>query len=88
MKFAINRTDAISWSISAALILLLNTNLKTGAVNWTWTLLIFASALTISRIQEYLMPLLMRRAANWPHCLCNSLPYSPLPNHSLTRILR
>lgn len=66
MKFAINRTDAISWSISAALILLLNTNLKTGEVNWTWTLLIFASALAISRIQEYLMPLLMRRAANWP----------------------
>jgi len=64
--FSVNRMDAISWSISAFLIVLLNINVKTGEINWVWVLPILGSAFVISQIQGYLMPLLMRRAANWP----------------------
>jgi two-component system LytT family sensor kinase len=61
----INRFDVITWTVSASLILLLNTNLKTGKINWEWAIVIFISSFIISRIQEYLMPKLMQRAANW-----------------------
>lgn len=61
----ISRFDVIIWTVSASLILLLNTNLKTGKINWEWAIVIFVSSFIISRIQEYLMPKLMQRAANW-----------------------
>jgi two-component system, LytTR family, sensor kinase len=61
----INRFDVIIWTVSASFILLLNTNLKTGKINWGWAIVIFISSFIISRIQEYLMPKLIQRAANW-----------------------
>ncbi|AEI48990.1 putative signal transduction histidine kinase [Runella slithyformis DSM 19594] len=78
MKIQINRVEVITWSVSALLILLLNTNLKTGEIRWDWVIVIILSSFLIGSIQGYLMPRLMQRAADWTvqkmlgvYALCN-----------------
>lgn len=65
MKIQVNRVEVITWSVSALLILLLNTNLKTGEIRWNWVIAIILSSFLIGSIQSYLMPRLMQRAADW-----------------------
>jgi two-component system, LytTR family, sensor kinase len=65
MKIQINRVEVITWSVSALLILLLNTNLKTGEIRWNWVLAIVLSSFLIGSIQSYLMPRLMQQAVDW-----------------------
>ncbi len=65
MKIQINRIEVITWSVSALLILLLNTDLKTGKIRWDWLIAIVLSSFLIGKIQSYLMPRLMHRATDW-----------------------
>lgn len=65
MKIQLNRVEVITWSVSALLILLLNTDLKTGEIRWDWVIAIILSSFLIGSIQSYLMPRLMQQAADW-----------------------
>lgn len=78
MKIQVNRVEVITWSVSALLILLLNTNLKTGEIRWDWVIAIVLSSFLIGSIQSYLMPRMMQQAADWTvqkmlgvYALCN-----------------
>ncbi len=65
MKIQVNRTDLIIWITTAAIIVLLSTNPRTGRVNWDWAIAIWGSAFVISQVQGFFMPHLMQRATNW-----------------------
>ncbi|WP_428666946.1 sensor histidine kinase [Runella sp.] len=65
MKIKVNRIEVITWSSSALLILLMNTNLKTGEIRWNWVIVITLSSFLIGTIQSTLMPRLMQHAADW-----------------------
>lgn len=64
-KFKINPTDTVIWTVAIGIMLLLNTNFKTGKTDLGWAAAIIVSAYLISTVQSYLMPPLMQRAANW-----------------------
>lgn len=70
-KLNINRTDTVIWIVAIVIMLLLNTNFKTGKTDFGWSVAIIISAYLISNIQGYLMPPLMQRAESWsvPHTL-------------------
>ncbi len=65
MKIQVNWVEVVTWSVSALLILFLNTNLKTGEIRWDWVIAITVSSFLIGSVQSYLMPLLIRQAADW-----------------------
>jgi sensor histidine kinase YesM len=45
--------------------ILLNTDLRKGHINWDWSLAIIVSAYLISQIQGNVIPRLMQQASNW-----------------------
>lgn len=65
MKVKFSRTDTVLWSVGVLVMLLINTDLKKGVINWKWAFAIITSAYLISLIQGYLIPRLMQRAADW-----------------------
>lgn len=65
MKIQLNRTDIWTWLATSLLILLLNTNFKTGVIRWDWVISITLSAFVIGQVQSFLIPRLMQKAINW-----------------------
>jgi two-component system, LytTR family, sensor kinase len=58
------RTEINTWVVAITVIILMNVNFKTGEIAWKWIIAVFLGAFTISRIQNWAIPLLMQRAGS------------------------
>jgi two-component system, LytTR family, sensor kinase len=61
----INKTEIIMWVVGVGFMILMNTNLKTGEINWIWTVAVGVSAWIISELQGYMVPRVMQRVSKW-----------------------